>query len=58
MSWDTRSYPSSRPSVWTVTKYVVGALWLLAAFAALVSIPVAIVVGLFVGFRALIVWAG
>lgn len=58
MSWDTRSYPPSRPSVWTVAKYVIGALWLLAGFAALVSIPVAVIVALYVGFRALIVWAG
>lgn len=58
MSWDVRSSPPSRPSVWTVVKYGIGALWILAAFAALVSIPVAIVVALYVGFRALIVWAG
>ncbi|MHB9004440.1 MAG: hypothetical protein ACYC6C_10320 [Coriobacteriia bacterium] len=58
MSWDTRSYAPTRPSVWTVVRYVIGTLWILAAFAALVSIPVAIIIALFIGARALLTAAG
>ena len=49
---------AGRPSWLSIVGYVLGALWLFAGFAVLVSLPVAALVGLWVAGHAALIYFG
>ena len=59
MTWDAHTAPPRDPiTAWRVLKYFLGALWLFAGLAVLVSLPIALVIALFLGVRVLLIWVG